>query len=85
MIKDIYHTWNIQAHNIHSDEFTGYEPVYDQLDKFTKESYEKDSEGTVDKVFQIYRSINLVPIIYYTEQGLIHAIKDFKSKSYNSV
>ena len=85
MIKDIYHTWNIQAHNIHSDEFTGYEPVYDQLDKFTKESYEKDSEGTVDKVFQIYRSINLVPIIYYTEQGLIRAIKDFKSKSYNSV
>ena len=85
MINEIHHTWNIQAHNIHSDEFTGYEPVYDQLDKFTKEVFEKDPEGTVDKVFEIYRSINLVPIIYFTEEGLVRAIKEFKSTSYNSV
>ena len=85
MINEIHHTWNIQAHNIHSDEFTGYEPVYDQLDKFTKEVFEKDPEGTVDKVFEIYRSINLVPIIYFTEDGLVRAIKEFKSTSYNSV
>ena len=85
MINDIHHTWNIQAHNIHGDEFTGYEPVYDQLDTFTKEVFEKDPEGTVDKVFEIYRSINLVPIIYFTEEGLVRAIKEFKSTSYNSV
>jgi len=85
LINEIHHTWNIQAHNIHSDEFTGYEPVYDQLDKFTKEVFEKDPEGTVDKVFEIYRSINLVPIIYFTEDGLVRAIKEFKSTSYNSV
>ena len=85
MINEIHHTWNIQAHNIHSDEFTGYEPVYDQLDKFTKEVFEKDPEGTVNKVFEIYRSINLVPIIYFTEDGLVRAIKEFKSTSYNSV
>ena len=85
MINEIHHTWNIQAHNIHSDEFTGYEPVYDQLDTFTKEVFEKDPEGTVDKVFDIYRSINLVPIIYFTEDGLVRAIKEFKSTSYNSV
>ena len=85
MINEIHHTWNIQAHNIHSDEFTGYEPVYDQLDKFTKEVFEKDPEGTVNKVFEIYRSINLVPIIYFTEEGLVRAIKEFKSTSYNSV
>ena len=85
MINEIHHIWNIQAHNIHSDEFTGYEPVYDQLDKFTKEVFEKDPEGTVDKVFEIYRSINLVPIIYFTEEGLVRAIKEFKSTSYNSV
>jgi hypothetical protein len=85
LINDIHHTWNIQAHNIHSDEFTGYEPVYDLLDKFTKEVFEKDPEGTVDKVFEIYRSINLVPIIYFTEEGLVRAIKEFKSTSYNSV
>ena len=85
MINEIHHTWNIQAHNIHSDEFTGYEPVYDLLDEFTKEVFEKDPEGTVDKVFEIYRSINLVPIIYFTEDGLVRAIKEFKSTSYNSV
>ena len=85
MINEIHHTWNIQAHNIHGDEFTGYEPVYDQLDKFTKEVFEKDPEGTVNKVFEIYRSINLVPIIYFTEDGLVRAIKEFKSTSYNSV
>ena len=85
MINEIHHTWNIQAHNIHSDEFTGYEPVYDQLDKFTKEVFEKDPEGTVNKVFEIYRSINLVPIIYFTEDGLVRAIKEFKSTSYDSV
>jgi hypothetical protein len=85
LINEIHHTWNIQAHNIHGDEFTGYEPVYDQLDKFTKEVFEKDPEGTVDKVFEIYRSINLVPIIYFTEEGLVRAIKEFKSTSYNSV
>jgi hypothetical protein len=85
LINEIHHTWNIQAHNIHSDEFTGYEPVYDLLDKFTKEVFEKDPEGTVDKVFEIYRSINLVPIIYFTEEGLVRAIKEFKSTSYNSV
>jgi len=85
LINEIHHTWNIQAHNIHSDEFTGYEPVYNQLDKFTKEVFEKDPEGTVDKVFEIYRSINLVPIIYFTEDGLVRAIKEFKSTSYNSV
>jgi len=85
LINEIHHTWNIQAHNIHSDEFTGYEPVYDQLDKFTKEVFEKDPEGTVNKVFEIYRSINLVPIIYFTEEGLVRAIKEFKSTSYNSV
>jgi len=85
LINEIHHTWNIQAHNIHSDEFTGYEPVYDQLDKFTKDVFEKDPEGTVDKVFEIYRSINLVPIIYFTEDGLVRAIKEFKSTSYNSV
>jgi len=85
LINDIHHTWNIQAHNIHGDEFTGYEPVYDQLDTFTKEVFEKDPEGTVDKVFEIYRSINLVPIIYFTEEGLVRAIKEFKSTSYNSV
>ena len=85
MIKDLYNIWNIQSHNIHGEEFTGYEPVYDQLDQLDKPAFNKDPEATVNKVFDIYRSINIVPILYYTEKGLINAIKEFKSISYNSV
>ena len=85
MIKELYKIWNIQTHNIHGNEFTGYEPVYDQLEKLDKPAFNKDPEGTIDKVFDIYRSINLVPIIYFTEKGLINSIKDFKSISYNAV
>ena len=85
MIKDLYKTWNIQSHNIHGEEFTGYEPVYDQLDQLDKPAFNKDPEATINKVFDIYRSINIVPILYYTEKGLINAIKEFKSISYNSV
>jgi len=85
LINEIHHIWGIQTHNIHSDEFTGYESVYDQLDKFTKEDYNNDPQATIDSVFNIYRSINLVPIVYYTEKGLIEAIKKFARTSYNSV
>ena len=85
VLDDIYKFWQIKPHNIHKNEFTGYEPVYSQLEQFTKESYEKDPIGTIDSVFDIYRTINLVPIIYFTKDGILTAIKDFKSTSYNSV
>ena len=60
VLDDIYKFWQIKPHNIHKNEFTGYEPVYSQLEQFTKESYEKDPIGTINSVFDIYRSINLV-------------------------
>ena len=85
VLQEIYNFWNIQNSNIRGDEFTGYEPVYDQFDTLDKPAYNKDPEGTVQKVFDLYRSINLVPIVYYTEQGLIRAIRDFASIGYNSV
>jgi SAM-dependent methyltransferase len=85
LINEIHHIWGIQTHHIHSDKFTGYESVYDQLDKFTKEDYNNDPQVTIDNVFNIYRSINLVPIVYYTQKGLIDAIKKFARTSYNSV
>lgn len=85
MIADLYKIWNIGSKNIHGDEFTGYEPVYAQLDQFSKETYEKDPQGTIDSVFDIYRSIDLVPIIYFTKDGILKAIKDFQHTSYNSV
>ena len=84
-LQDIYNFWGITPSNIVAEEFTGYESVYDQLNKLDKPSYNKDPEGTINKVFDIYRSINLVPIIYFTEKGLINAVRDFKSISYNTV
>ena len=85
VLEDIYNFWKIKPHNIHKNEFTGYEPVYAQLEQFTKETYKKDPKGTIASVFDIYRSINLVPIIYFTKDGILNAIKEFKSTSYNSV
>ena len=84
-IDKLHNIWSIESKHIVADEFTGYESVYDQLDTFTKEVYDKDPEGTIDCVFDIYRSIGLVPIVYYTEQGVKDAIKKFKHQSYNSV
>jgi SAM-dependent methyltransferase len=84
-LNKIHNLWGLKAHNIHGNEFTGYEPVYSQLDQFSKETYEKDPQGTIDSVFDIYRSINLVPIIYFTKDGILKAIKEFKNTSYNNV
>ena len=85
ILQEIYKFWGVKSQHIVSDSFTGYEPVYDQLNKLNKPAYNKDPEGTINKVFDIYRSINLVPIIYFTEKGLINAVREFKSISYNTV
>ena len=85
ILQEIYNFWGVKSQHIVSESFTGYEPVYDQLNKLDKPAYNKDPEGTIDKVFDIYRSINLVPIIYFTEKGLINAVREFKSISYNTV
>ena len=84
-LQEIYNFWGIKSSHIVSSEFTGYEPIYSQLDKLDKNSYEKDPESTIQTVFDLYRTINLTPIIYYTEKGLINAIREFRSISYNSV
>ena len=85
MITDLYKTWDIKDHHIVADQFTGYESVYDKLDSFDKEQYDKDPQAVIDEVFNIYRSIGLVPIVYYTEQGLVEAVRTFSNQSYNSV
>jgi len=85
MLSKIYGTWGIQQEHIHGDEFTGYEPLYPEFDKFTKEVYDSDPAGTIERVFELYRSINLVPIVYYTEAGVIQAIKSFRDSNYNNV
>ena len=85
MIDQLYQQWNITPSNIHGDCFTGYEPIYEQLDKFTNEVYTQDPAGTISQVKALYRSINLVPINYYTEKGLIDVLKQFQSKEVNTV
>ena len=85
MIEDLYQIWNIDQAQINGDEFTGYESVYDQLDKFDKAQYDQDPEGTIEKVYNIYRTINLVPIVYYTHRGLVDAVRAFSKLNYNNV
>lgn len=85
MINELYDKWNIKEKHIAGDEFTGYESLYQDLEKFTKDAYNKDPDGVIEDVFHAYRSIDLTPITYYTENGLRRAIKDFGAKSYNSV
>ena len=85
MIDHLHKTWNILPQHITSDEFTGYESVYDQLDAFDKAQYDADPEGTIERVYNIYRSINLVPIVYYTHKGLVDAVRSFSKLNYNNV
>jgi len=85
LIDHLHTSWEIKDHHIVADQFTGYESVYDKLDSFNKAQYDKDPEAVIDEVFNIYRSIGLVPIFYYTQKGLVDAVKTFSQQSYNSV
>ena len=53
MIDEIYKFWNITPEYIFSDEFTGYEDLYPEFDKHTKETYERDPDGTINAVFTL--------------------------------
>ncbi len=85
MIQDLYSQWTIQPHHVHGDCFTGYEPIYDQLEQFTSAVYAQDPAGTIAQVKALYRSINLVPIDYYTETGLIDHLRQFRDQAINPV
>lgn len=84
-IQKLHNIWGIKPEHICEDKFTGYENVFSELDKFDAEVYSSDPQGTIQKVLEIYRSINLVPITYYTEKGLINEIKEFKLGTYQKV
>ena len=84
-IQTLHNVWNIKPEHITGHTFTGYEPVLHELNKFGPATYRYDPEGTIQKVIEIYRSINLVPIVYFTELGLIEEIRKFKRRSYNPV
>lgn len=85
MIDQLYKQWNIRPENVHGDCFTGYEHLYDQFDLFNKDVYDRDPEDTIEKIKDLYRSVNLVPINYFTEQGLIDELKFFQEKKVNRI
>jgi SAM-dependent methyltransferase len=85
MLNSIYGFWGISPGNISGDQFTGYEHLYEQFDAFTNDTYDADPQGTIEAVYELYRSVNLVPIQYYTEHGVVQAIKEFRQTSYNNV
>jgi hypothetical protein len=84
-ISQLHHAWGIKTHHIHSDQFTGYEPYYGTLSKFTKQQYQADPAGVTQQVLDIYRQVNLVPIVYYTQAGIANAIREFKQAGCNPV
>jgi hypothetical protein len=91
MINNLYKTWGVEKYAMLSNlkdtngVFTCYETVEDQLKSYTKEQYLKDPDLVTQEIFDIYRSVNVVPINYYTETGLVNAIRDLASRSVNPV
>ena len=54
MIEKIYDFWGIKDEYIFGDEFTGYEDLYSEFDKLTKEEYERSPDETIDRCFDLY-------------------------------
>lgn len=73
---DIMKQWNFEATE---QRMTGYETVLDKLKEYTRERYEnsneEEKERMINEVFDIYRSINVFPIIYFNEEGVKSEIK----------
>ena len=71
-----FHSWNFEPFTMQE---IGYEGVADDLKKYTAERYEAlDDEGKeklVDEVLAIYRSVDLLPIQYYSELGIMNEIE----------
>ena len=80
MIEQLHKTWGVEQYATLArlqgeTTFTCYESVAEQLAGYTKQRYQGAPEQVLEEVFAIYRSINVVPIDYYTERGLITDIK----------
>jgi len=64
---------------------TGYESVYSDLSKLNKERWTKENDAgklaIEDAAFDIYRSINILPITYYSLDGCKDEILNLRGKS----
>jgi hypothetical protein len=90
MIEQLHKTWGTEQYRTHAllhgwNEFTCYEGVLEQLSTYTKERYQENPDKVVGEIFDIYRSINIVPIVYFTESGLKHEIINLDHTFANSV
>ena len=84
MLNKLYETWGVtNKHDL--PEFTGYEDVLADLKLFTKEQYDKDPEKVTDEIFNIYRSINIVPITYFSQRGIENKIRELQLSIPNQV
>jgi len=68
-----------------ADSYTGYEGVYDQLRALSKERWlaadDAGREAIQESAFQIYRSVGIVPITYYSLEGCRQQIADVAASS----
>lgn len=90
MIEQLYKTWGVEKYATLAilqgiPIFTCYEGVAEQLATYTKQRYQNAPDQTVQEVFDIYRGINVVPIEYYTEPGLLADIKILNATVSNEV
>lgn len=73
---DEFHAWGFEPFTMQE---IGYEGVIDELKTYTAEKYESlddaGKEKMVDEVLGIYRSVNLLPIQYYSEIGVMNEIE----------
>lgn len=90
MIEQLHKTWGTEQYHTHAllqglKEFTCYESVLEQLGTYTKERYQQTPDQVIEEIFNIYRSINIVPIVYYTEPGIKRAIINLDQTAANNV
>ena len=90
MIEHLHKIWGTEQYHTHAllqglDEFTCYESVLEQLSTYTKARYQANPDQVISEIFDIYRSVNIVPIVYYTEQGLKREIRNLDNTVCNSV
>ena len=74
MVEQYYQQLCLEwAYTPTQDTATGYESVMPQLRKLSKQAWtatdEVGKQAIQDEVFDIYRSINVVPIVYYSLDG----------------
>lgn len=87
--KSGFRSWNYEPQSMAE---TGYEGVYDKLREYKSEEYlemtKEEKERVQDEVLAIYRSVNLFPITYYNELGILNEIqkcREYKIRDHGEV